>query len=299
MNTYLAVAMIAASATIAACNASHQPTESELDAVSTEVPRGTTPDQPSTPATEAPTDSVSESELVGTSWALVEIDTDQMAVPDAEVTIRFEAGKISGSGGCNNYSGSFSLGDENPMSITIGPVAATRMACPDPVGGQEAAYFKALEGVSEWGYESGRLELYYAEAGTEALGRLLFAPRMDGELGLREELTGRSWQWVSFTGPVERFDVGTDETYTVTFNPDGTVAVIADCNNAGGSYTEDEGSLSIVMGPMTMAQCLPGSRSEQFVSLLGGSARYFFEGGKLYVDLMADGGTLTFAPFGD
>jgi hypothetical protein len=46
---------------------------------------------------------------------------------------------------------------------------------------------------------------------------------------------------------------------------------------------------------MTLAACPPDSRSEQFVELLGGAARYFFEDAELYIDLMADGGTMAFA----
>lgn len=49
---------------------------------------------------------------------------------------------VVGSGGCNRYQGAlFAQGDV----ISIGPVAATLMACPDPVGMIEQAYFAALE----------------------------------------------------------------------------------------------------------------------------------------------------------
>jgi hypothetical protein len=74
------------------------------------------------------------------------------------------------------------------------------------------------------------------------------------------------------------------------------VSIKADCNNAGGSYTGDGSRLTIQIGPMTMAACPPESRSDQFVQLLGGAAIYFFEEDNLYIDLMADGGTMAFAP---
>ena len=107
------------------------------------------------------------------------------------------------------------------------------------------------------------------------------------------------WQWVSFTNPVEQFEVEAPESYLLTFNSDGTVNVKADCNNAAGSYTADATGLMIQIGPMTMAACPPESRSDQFVQLLGGAALYFFEDGNLYIDLMADGGTMVFAPASD
>jgi heat shock protein HslJ len=81
------------------------------------------------------------------------------------------------------------------------------------------------------------------------------------------------WQWVSFTSPVEQFQVETPENYVLTFNDGGTVNIKADCNNASGSYTVDDGSLTIEVGPMTMAACPPDSRSDQFAGLLGGAVK--------------------------
>lgn len=109
-------------------------------------------------------------------------------------------------------------------------------------------------------------------------------------------LSEHPWQWVSFTSPAEQFNVEIPENYLVQFNSDDTVNIVADCNNAAADYTSDGSSLSIMVGPMTMAACPPESRSDQFVNLLGGAAKFFFEEGNLYIDLMADGGTLQFSP---
>jgi heat shock protein HslJ len=111
-----------------------------------------------------------------------------------------------------------------------------------------------------------------------------------------EMLLSQSWQWVSFTSPVEQFNVEMSESYLLTFNDDATVDIIADCNNASGNFTADESSLLIEIGPMTMATCQEGSRSEQFVQLLGSATIYFFQDGQLFIDLFADGGTLEFTP---
>ena len=123
------------------------------------------------------------------------------------------------------------------------------------------------------------------------------APADDASAASR--LTAQPWQWVAYTSPVEEFDVETPERYQLTFGEDGIVEIVADCNRAIASYgllDEDTGGLTIPVGPMTAAACPPDSRSDQFVALLGGAARYFFEGDKLFIDLMADGGTLAFAP---
>jgi amidase len=113
------------------------------------------------------------------------------------------------------------------------------------------------------------------------------------------DLTSNVWSWLSFTNPVESFEVDKPADYLLTFDDDGTLDIKADCNNASGSYTTDGSSLTIQIGPMTMAACPTESRSDQFVQLLGGAANYFFEDGKLYIDLMADGGTMVFAPASD
>ena len=99
-------------------------------------------------------------------------------------------------------------------------------------------------------------------------------PPPNGELAL---LRANPWQWVSFTNPVEQFDVETPESYTLTFNEDGTVNIVADCNNAIGSYTTDGSSISIEVGPMTMAACPPESRSDDFIKYLGFAAIYFYQ----------------------
>jgi D-alanyl-D-alanine carboxypeptidase len=104
------------------------------------------------------------------------------------------------------------------------------------------------------------------------------------------------WQWITFTNPMEQFEVEMPENYSVTFNEDGTLNLMADCNNASGSYTVGDSSLTIAMGPSTMAACPEGSRGDQLVQLMTGAAIYFIEDDTLFIDLMADGGTMAFRP---
>jgi heat shock protein HslJ len=204
--------------------------------------------------------------------------------------------------------------------MTTGPVAATQKACPDPIGNQENAYFTALESVSQWAYEYGRLGLYYKDDTGEP-GRLLFAPK--AAPGAAAALTppatatapadllelmppptedlamlrANPWKWVSFTSPVEAVEVENPAGYRLTFNTDASLAITADCNNVVGFYQGETGdSLTVIIRPVTLADCGPGSRSAQFIDLLPAGALYFFEGENLYIDLVADGGTMVFAP---
>lgn len=108
-------------------------------------------------------------------------------------------------------------------------------------------------------------------------------------------LVGTTWQWVSFTNPMEQYEIEDPAGYVLTFNQDGTVSIQADCNNAVGSYTLDGSSITIEVGPMTLAACPPESKSEDFIQYLGFAAIYFFQDGDLFIDLFADGGTLRFS----
>ncbi len=109
-------------------------------------------------------------------------------------------------------------------------------------------------------------------------------------------LTSEFWLWTSFSSPEESFDVEGPEDYLIFFNEAGTINIGADCNSASGSYTFNGSNLTIELGPMTLAACEEGSRSEQFINLLGSAAMAYFEDGNLYIDLMADGGTMIFTP---
>jgi heat shock protein HslJ len=254
---------------------------------------------------------ISAADLDGTSWTLLALD-GQPALADTAATLSFLANQVSGSGGCNSYSASFSLGEDNPLVMTIGPLTATDKSCPELAGSQESAYLAALDDVARWGYDFGRLALYYA-GGQDGESRLLFAPQAVSETAALPApelappptedllmLRAHPWQWVSFTNPLEVVEIEDPASYRVSFNPDASLAITADCNDVVGFYQgEWGGALTITVDPATLAECGPASRSARFVTLLNAGARYFFEGDNLYIDLMADGGAMGFAPSGE
>jgi heat shock protein HslJ len=113
---------------------------------------------------------------------------------------------------------------------------------------------------------------------------------------LEPSLTGVNWQWVSMTDPATGTTTINDPTrYTILFNSDGTAAIKADCNQVGASYTADGSSISITLGPSTLAACADDSRDQQYLAALGSAAVFFFDGGDLFIDLAADGGTIQFS----
>jgi len=83
-------------------------------------------------------------ELADTAWRLRDF-AGETVEPDVTVSFGPE-GRAFGSGGCNRFNGSFTL---DRGRLTFGPIAATRMACPDPVNQIEMRFFKTLEATAE------------------------------------------------------------------------------------------------------------------------------------------------------
>lgn len=111
---------------------------------------------------------------------------------------------------------------------------------------------------------------------------------------LRPALQNVTWQWVSFTSPVEMLIVNDPGRYTIRFNADGTAGIRADCNTVRATFTTSGSGITILPGPSTLVACPPDSLDQQFLSGLNNAVIYFFQEGDLYMDTFADGGTLRF-----
>ncbi|MFN8534469.1 MAG: YbaY family lipoprotein [Dehalococcoidia bacterium] len=108
-------------------------------------------------------------------------------------------------------------------------------------------------------------------------------------------LTGVTWQWVSFSDGMQAFDLTTPD-YTVTFYADGRVGIKADCNIVLGSYTFEDSSMAILLGPSTLVACPPGSRGAEFTHYLSQVVlATFSENGSLILDLPFSSGSLVFS----
>lgn len=95
--------------------------------------------------------------LEGTGWLLTHLDR-QTRLENADVTLNFEAGRISGKSACNRYSAHISDG-ENAGDIDIGQAMSTRMACPEELMKVEQEYLDALARVSRFSFNMGELTL--------------------------------------------------------------------------------------------------------------------------------------------
>ena len=129
---------------------------------------------------------VSLDDLSGTSWRLLDLNSDQEPVlPETEITLRFDDRQISGSAGCNDYNTTVS-GDDLPQTFVVSQIATTAKSCSEPVSNQETNYLSRLAKVVAWRYDFGKLALTF-KLGEGVFGELLFAP--EEELMTNRNLT--------------------------------------------------------------------------------------------------------------
>lgn len=86
---------------------------------------------------------------------------------DPQVVFDRSSGRVSGSGGCNQLSGTF---ERNGSALKLSQLASTRMACADPaIGTKEQQFFAALQATTSYRLQSPtRLALLDASGRTVA-----------------------------------------------------------------------------------------------------------------------------------
>lgn len=107
--------------------------------------------------------------IEGPVWQLVQLGDEPVAAGSgAQVLFDRDSGRVSGSGGCNRISGTFT---RSGIALKIGQLAATRMACADPArGANEAQFISALQSTASYSLAgAGRLALLNANGRTVAL----------------------------------------------------------------------------------------------------------------------------------
>jgi len=200
------------------------------------------------------------------------------------------AGRVSGSDGCNRFTGSYQLlGD----TVTFGPLAGTQMACINANAEIERAFREALKSATRLMVVNERLDLFDTAghrvavftAGTQASGA-----------ATSPELAGTSWQLVKFQGGDEktlRPDDGAK--YTIELSSGGRLTARIDCNRGGGTW-KSSGPNQLQFGPLalTRAKCPARSMHDQIVKQWANIRSYVIRDGHLFLSLMADGGIYEF-----
>ena len=122
-----------------------------------------------TSAPAAPAPAAPAAALEGTEWRLVDIGgqpspagADSTRHPG--FTLLAEGRKVQGSAGCNRMTGTYQL---DGQKLKFGPLATTRMACPDMQ--TETAFLKALQATTRYEISGSSLMLFGADTAVARL----------------------------------------------------------------------------------------------------------------------------------
>ena len=111
-----------------------------------------------------------------------------------------------------------------------------------------------------------------------------------------EDIIDIQWQWSALieSEPASQSIVPNPENYTINFNSNGSMNIQADCNMVNGSFSVDGTSLTLVLGPSTLAFCGEESLDLMFNELLSSVESYTLENDQLVLNLENDSGKMTF-----
>lgn len=98
--------------------------------------------------------------LDGTSWLVVSLQ-DKTSLAGVEMTVVFDAGKMHGFSGCNQFGGSYKVTGDR---IRVGELESTLMACLAPEGAmdQEQEFLKLLSTSDSYRLTDGDLRLLHS-----------------------------------------------------------------------------------------------------------------------------------------
>ena len=187
--------------------------------------------------------SSSEGSLTGSIWLLVDLNGEPVqtgTVITAEFT---EDSRVSGNSGCNSYNTTYELSSNK---IEFGEqIAATLMACPEPVMEQESAYLEALLNTTEFEIIEDELVLYGGDKVELARFR-----------AVDQGLAGTSWKVIAYNNGKEAVVslIGGTE-ITAEFDQEGQLTGNAGCNNYFASFETDGDAISIGPAGSTRMAC--------------------------------------------
>ena len=222
------------------------------------------------------------SPLDGSAWVLAAIEGRQPSDNRQPATLQFEGGRLSGTDGCNRFSGSYSA---TGSAFEVRPqMALTRMACPEPMATEAQAFIAALSAARGYRIDGARLLLLSADGAT------LLALAAQSLL-----LEGSSWHATGINNGRQAVQgVLSGTTVTLSFGAEGDASGSAGCNHYSGRYEASGSSISIGGIAVTSMSCAaPEGVMEQeqaFLKALATAKSVRFEGNRL--ELRTEGGAL-------
>ena len=235
--------------------------------------------------------------LFGKTWTLTEMEGRHFSADKPNLEFNRDTKRVSGSGGCNRFSGTFEI---DGSRLKFSPIVSTKMAClAADVQRTETSFFQLLETTTRFEVEGNTLRLY---AGDSPI--LVFvdwaAKSETGATPKAIELVGTPWQLVKFQGRDDQTVTPDDKSkYTLVFGNDGRVAVRLDCNRGSAAWKSHPPN-HLHFGPLllTRATCPPGSLHDRIANDWSAVQSYVIKDGHLFLSLTAGGGSYEFEPAG-
>lgn len=89
-------------------------------------------------------------------------------LPVGDLTADFANGRVSGSGGCNRFNGSYTA---KGNQLKIGPLASTFKACEETTMQQETNFLKAMQAATRYQVNQDGLQIFYKNEDGEGVLR--------------------------------------------------------------------------------------------------------------------------------
>ncbi|HAJ34226.1 MAG TPA: heat-shock protein [Chloroflexi bacterium] len=213
--------------------------------------------------------------LEGPTWQLTgvaDVSGVVSATPEGVMaTATFADGRVSGSGGCNNYSASYTLDGD---SLTILPGPMTMMACPEPQMTVEQQLMAALGTTAAYEIANGELHLLNADGQVVATFTVLEPT----------SLTGVTWVATMVNNGREAVvSVLADTTITALFDAEGKVGGSAGCNRYFAGYTVEGAAITIEPPASTRKMCAEAvmQQEQAYLAMLPTVATFAIQGDEL------------------
>lgn len=197
--------------------------------------------------------------LDGTAWVLENL-TGRTLAEGQRPTLRFDGDRLSGSDGCNRFSGRYTVAKQ--AFKVVPPLATTQMACPAEIGEQARAFIEALTVAGSYQVAAGKLALI-AASGTPLATFIVQST----------ELANTSWRVTGINNGREAVaGVGAGVPVTVQFGSDGQASGWAGCNRWSAGYTVDRSRLQFGVPTATRKACAEPGVMAQEQTFLGALA---------------------------
>jgi heat shock protein HslJ len=209
------------------------------------------------------------SPLTKNGWTLTTLN-GKAPLAGTELTATFTAsGHVSGSSGCNSYSGSYTA---SGSKLRISSLASTQMACASKVMTQESAFVKALSATRRYSVSGSTLTL------RSTVGRTLATFKAQSQ-----QLAGTSWNVTAYNnGKQAVSSVMSSPTLTAVFGKDGTLTGFAGCNSYNATYKAAAPTISIGAVSSTRKECTTPegvmTQEHAYLAALHTAATYRIEG---------------------